>query len=192
MRRVPVEDVERLADPLLLDVRARRQPLDGALDLGGGPEQTLARQQEQEGAEHLGIGQVGEREALAIALAAVGAVQAQLDEVGDQHPAAAVHLGGIAEGLLHGRQTPVAGSLLGVEIGARRLELQHAARAIQFGAVPTQAGIRRPVALHRLRAGLGLHVVHPVAAHDLAVAQQPVEDLAQELALEGLLLLAEQ
>jgi hypothetical protein len=75
--------VERLADPLLLNVRARRQALDGALALGGGAEETLARQQEQEGVEHLGIGQVGEREALAIALAAVGAVQAQLDEVED-------------------------------------------------------------------------------------------------------------
>jgi hypothetical protein len=70
--QVAVEDVERLADALLLDVRARRQPLDGALDLGGGPEEPLPGQQKQEAVQHLGVGQVGEREALAIALALEG------------------------------------------------------------------------------------------------------------------------
>jgi hypothetical protein len=57
------------------------QPLDRALSAGIGPEQVVSAQQKEKGAQAVRIDQLRHREALAVALPPVGAVEANLDEV---------------------------------------------------------------------------------------------------------------
>ena len=154
--QVTEEAVERLGDAFLFQVGLTGQALDRTLPGGIGPEQGVPGEQEQELAEPLRVGQLGQQETLAIALAPVGAVETQLDEVADQHPAAAIHLGGIAEGLFDRGEPAVARALPGVQVGARPLEFQYRPGQVDGRPIPAQAGVRRPVALHRLGAGLGL------------------------------------
>lgn len=168
------------------------QALDRAVRVGLRAEQRLPGQQEQKGAQALRVAELRQIEALTVPLAAVGAVQPQLDEVADQDPPAAVDLRCIAEGLLHRGEPAVARPLPGIQVDTGCLELQHGPGAVDAGTEPAQPRVRRPVTLDGLGAGLGLHVVDAAGADNLAIAEQSVEDLAQELPLERLLLLAQE
>lgn len=190
--QIPIGDIECLGDALLGHVGVTGQTLDRTRCDGIGAKQRLATQQEQEDVEPLGISQIGKPEALAVALPAIGAIKTQFNEITDDNPAAAVHLGGVAERLLHRREPAVARTLLGVQIRARRLQLQDRAGEIHGRPEPAQTGIRRPIALHSPRAGLGLHVMRPVGADELAKAQQAVHHLAEKLALQGFFFPAQQ
>ena len=189
--QVPIEDIEGLGDELLFAVGLAGQALDRALAGGIGPEQGGPGKQEKKVTQAIRVGQVSEEEAMAVTLAAVGAVEAQLAEITDQDPTAAVHLAGIAKGLFHRGEPAIARALAGIQVGAGGLEFQHRPRQVEGGAIPAQAGVRRPVALHHLGTGLGLLMVDLVRADDQAIAQHAVHDLAEELTLERLFLLAQ-
>ena len=120
--QVPIEDIEGLGDALLFAVGLAGQALDRARASGIGPEQGGPGEEEEEVGQAVRVGQIGEKEALAVTLAAVGAVKAQLEKIADQDPAATVHLTGIAKGLFHRGEPAITRALAGIQVSARGLE----------------------------------------------------------------------
>ena len=185
--------VERLGDALFLDMGVFGQLVDRPVRVRRLAQQGLAPQQEQELPQPRLVRQVRHPERLAIALAPVGAVQPQVGVIADDHPAAAVGLHRVAEGLLDGRELAVMPALLAVQIGAGAFQFQHrAGLRLRTRPEPAQPRVRRLVALHLLRGGFRLHEPAGVRAHHLLEAQQPVEEFAEELRLQGAFLVFQQ
>ncbi len=184
------EIVEVAGDGLLLRAGLLEQGVDRAW-LGRRAEQALAVEQEPEAPEGLRVGEVRKVERMRVDLAATLAVEADGGEVGEDHPAAVVEFGQIAEGLLDGGEIAVA-ALLGIQIRAGGLEFDDDAGDVLFGAEEAETGVRGAGASGLGGGGFGFEMIGVEVPDGGSEAEQTGEDIGQELPLKGFLVQAQE